>query len=241
MKTRKNVSTVVGMAAGLISGLLLVPGMAWAHCDTLDGPVVVTAKAALAKGDITPVLKWVQKDQEGEIREAFQKTLAVRIKGPEAKDLADMYFFETLVRIHRAGEGAPYTGLKPAGTETSPVVQGADKALETGSADRLVKMVTDAIAAGIRERFAKAAEAKKQADGSVGAGREFVEAYVEFVHYVEGIYDIAQGHAGPHGQAAEPAPAGHHAESSEGPHAQPQPEHGAPPRAMKLPHTSERG
>jgi hypothetical protein len=43
----------------------------------------------------------------------FTKTLAVRKQSKEAKELADMYFFETLVRIHCAGEGAPYTGLKP--------------------------------------------------------------------------------------------------------------------------------
>lgn len=215
MNTRKNVSTVMTLAAGLVGGLLLVPGVARAHCDTLDGPVVVAAKAALAKGDVTPVLKWVAKDQEGQIKEAFQKTLTVRAKGPEAKDLADMYFFETLVRIHRAGEGAPYTGLKPAGTEINPAVQAADKALETGSADRLVKMISDAVAAGIRERFSKVAEAGKYADSSVGAGREFVEAYVQFVHYVEGVHDLAQGHAGAHGQATEAAHAptgGHHAE-----------------------------
>src|SRR5690349_18148169 len=138
--TRKNVSTVTTLVAELVGGLLLVPDVARAHCDTLDGPVVMAAKAALAKGDVTPVLKWVAKDQEGPIKEAFQKTLTVRAKGPEAKDLADMYFFETLVRIHRAGQGAPYTGLKPAGAEINPAVQAVDKALETGSADRLVKM-----------------------------------------------------------------------------------------------------
>jgi hypothetical protein len=84
-----------------------------AHCDTLDGPVVQTARTALEKGDITPLLKWVRVEDEKEIKDAFEKTLAVRRKGAEAKELADMYFFETLVRIHRAGEGAPYTGLKP--------------------------------------------------------------------------------------------------------------------------------
>jgi hypothetical protein len=108
-------------AAVLLTGLwLIIPGIASAHCDTLDGPVVMTAKAALEKGDVTPVLKWVRKEDEKEIREQFKKTLTVRAKGPEAKELADMYFFETLVRIHRAGEGAPYTGLKSAGMVEPP-------------------------------------------------------------------------------------------------------------------------
>jgi hypothetical protein len=163
---------------------------ATAHCDTLDGPVIVDAKTALDKSDVTPVLKWVKPAAEKEIREAFQKTLAVRAKGAEAKELADRYFFETLVRVHRAGEGAPYTGLKPAG-EVEPPIAAADKALETGKVDDLVKDVTQTVADGIRERFAKAVTAKKHADHSVAAGREYVEAYVEFVHYVERLHNDA--------------------------------------------------
>jgi hypothetical protein len=185
---------------------LLVPGFARAHCDTMDGPVVKEARAALEKGDVTPVLKWVRKEDEAEIREMFSKTLAVRSKGPEARDLADMYFFETLVRLHRAGEGAPYMGLKPAGTDLGPAVSGADKALETGSADILVKMLTGEAAKGIQERLNHALEAKKHAGESVDSGRKFVEAYVEFVHYVERLDLDAKGQAAHHGgePAAEP-------------------------------------
>lgn len=95
----------------------------------MDGPVILAARAALEQKDITPVLKWVQKDDEGQIKAAFTRTLAVRAKGPEARDLADQFFFETLVRIHRAGEGAPYTGLKPAGTPVEPAIEAADKAI----------------------------------------------------------------------------------------------------------------
>jgi hypothetical protein len=173
-----------------------------AHCDTLDGPVIQAAKLALEKGDITPVLKWVKKPQEAELREAFKKTLDVRTKGPEAKELADRYFFETLVRVHRAGEGAPYTGLKPAGA-VEPTVAAADKALETGSADELANEIAQAVREGIQKRFAEASERKKHADASVEAGREFVEAYVQYVHYVEGIHNMAAKGAGHHGHAKE--------------------------------------
>ena len=86
----------------------------------MDGPVVLTAKTALDHKDVTPVLKWIKKNDEAEIKAAFAKTLAVRTKGPEARELADQFFFETFVRIHRAGEGAPFTGLKPAGTPLAP-------------------------------------------------------------------------------------------------------------------------
>jgi hypothetical protein len=186
-----------------------IPHNADAHCDTLDGPVIISAKAALEKNDVTPVLKWVRKAEEGEIRELFKKTVAVRAKGPEAKELADRYFFESLVRIHRAGEGAPYTGLKPAGT-VEPSVAAADKALESGSAESLVKMVSDAAAKGLRERFAHALETKKHADESVESGRKFVAAYVEFTHYVERLHAAAAGLSGHSAGPKKGEAEGHH-------------------------------
>lgn len=199
MRVRLNLIGMAVLTTICICIWLLVPGIAGAHCDTLAGPVVKAAKMALEKGDVTPVLKWVKKEHEAEIREALKKTLAVRSKGPEAKELADMYFFETLVRLHRAGEGAPYTGLKT-GEAVEPIIAEADRALESGSVDNLVKLVTDAVASGIRERFAHTSEAKKHADESVEAGREFVEAYVEFTHYVERLHLDAIGKAVHHGE-----------------------------------------
>jgi len=163
-----------------------------AHCDTLDGPVVETARQALAAGDVTPVLKWVSIGDEQLIRTAFQNTMEVRKLGGQARELADRYFFETLVRIHRAGEGAPYTGLKP-GAEIDPAIAMADKALESGSVDKLVSVLTDATAEGIRERFRRALETRKHADESVAAGREFVEAYVIFTHYLEELHASLKG------------------------------------------------
>jgi len=181
----------------LLLALLFIPSMAQAHCDTLDGPVVMAAKKAQEKGDVTSILKWVKKENEEEIRSLFKKTLAVRNKGPEAKELADMYFFETLVRIHRASEGAPYIGLSAGPVE--PIIAEADNALEKGSVDHLVRHVTDAVAKGIRQRFNNTLEKKKHAEESISFGREFVEAYVEFTHYVERLHLDAAGktaHAG---------------------------------------------
>ncbi len=177
--------------------------IAEAHCDTLDGPVVQAARQALEKGDITPILKWIKQDQEPEVRAAFQKALAVRGKGPEAKELADRYFFETLVRIHRAGEGAPYTGLSAGPPE--PIIRATDESLEKGSVDEVVKHVTEAVASGIRKRFAETAAKKKHADENVAAGRKFVESYVDFTHYVERLHLDAIGALG-HGSTSEGAP-----------------------------------
>jgi len=192
-----------------IVAALSVPGIAGAHCDTLAGPVVMDAKKALEKGDVTPVLKWVKKEHEGEIKEAFKKTLAARTQGKEAKELADMYFFETLVRIHRAGEGAPYTGLKPA-EEIEPIIVETDKALESGSVDNLIKKVSDVVSAGIRERFVHVRDTKKHSDESVEAGREFVEAYVEYTHYVERLYLDAGAQGSHHEESKKTGGEDHH-------------------------------
>lgn len=189
----------------IISAAVLLPRHAAAHCDTPDGPVVMAAKLALKTGDVTPVLKWVQPRDEAEIRSAFARTMKVRGLGPEAQDLADMHFFETLVRIHRAGEGEPYTGLKQAGTEVEPGIALADKALETGSADALIKQVTTEVANNIQRRFAAAHAASKHADNSTEAGRSYVAAYVEFIHYVERLHQTVSGvpaHAGHEVQTA---------------------------------------
>jgi hypothetical protein len=170
--------------------LALVPSRALAHCDTMNGPVIKDAQSAIAAGNVTPVLKWVRADKEPEIRETFQHTLAVRALGPAAQQLADRFFFETLVRIHREGEGAPYTGLKPAG-EVEPAIAAADRALETGAVDALVTLLTTEADHGIRERFARAAQASKRASESVERGREYVAAYVEFMHYAERLHNDA--------------------------------------------------
>lgn len=187
-------------AAFAVLAILIVPQQALAHCDALDGPVIVEARQALERGEITPLLKWVGAADEPEIRAAFEQTVKVRQLDPAARELADRYFFETLVRVHRAGEGAPYTGLKPAGT-VAPVVAMADRALEQGNVEEMAKKIAAHAEAGIRERFRHALETRKHADDSVAAGREAVAAYVTYVHYVEGIAGAV--HTAPHhGSAA---------------------------------------
>lgn len=193
MKTSQNSFKGILMALFILT-MLVIPRDALAHCDTLDGPVVADARIALAQGEVSPVLKWVSLENEKEILKAFEHTMAVRGLTPEAQELADRYFFETLVRVHRAGEGAPYTGLKAAGN-VEPVVAKADQALEHGSADKLISAISQHTQKGIHERFSHALETKKHAQESVTAGREFVEAYVNYVHYVEKIATVVHGTA----------------------------------------------
>jgi hypothetical protein len=161
---------------------------AYSHCDTLDGPVVKDARLALEKGDVTPALKWVKKEAEPEIRAAFQVALIERAKNKEAAERADTRFFEALVRAHRSAEGVPFTGLKPAGS-IELIVAETDKALELGYIDDLTAKMSQHLINEVKRRFEYALEKKKHMNESVDAGREYVEAYIEYVHYVEALHN----------------------------------------------------
>ncbi len=165
-----------------------------AHCDTREGPVVLAAQAALKKGDVTPVLKWVKAADEDAIRVAFNKTVVVRKQSKEAAELADMWFFETLVRIHRAGEGAPYTGLK-SGVPAEPGIAAADRALDSGKVDDVLAQTTVPLQAALTAKFERVRTPKSHADHSVAAGRAYVDAYIEYVHFAEHVAGLAIGDA----------------------------------------------
>jgi hypothetical protein len=132
--------------------------------------------------------------------------MEVRRLGGEAQSLADLYFFETLVRIHRAGEGAPYTGLKPAGRDLGPAIPAADAALRTGKLDPLARMLGREVEKGLKETFEAARKRSHAAPKDVAKGREYVASYVEYIHYVERLHEAARRPA--HGHFEEPA-AGH--------------------------------
>lgn len=166
---------------------------AWSHCDALDGPVVTDAKVALEAEDVTGVLKWIPEKDEREVKEAFKQTLVVRKHGAEAQALADRYFFETLVRLHREYEGASFTGLKPAGGSVHPAVARVDEALENGKGDALAKAVGHAVESSIQKQFSETLNARSAQDESVQAGREFVDRYVELVHYVKYLHEAVSG------------------------------------------------
>jgi uncharacterized protein DUF6448 len=171
--------------------LTLAPSLAMAHCDGMDGPVVKAAQKALETGNINPVLIWVQKNDEAEIQKAFAQTITVRKLSPESRNLADRYFFETLVRLHRAGEGEPYTGLKPAGRDLGPAIPAADKAIQDKNPEPLLKLINTASDKGLHEHFQRVLEKAGFKENDIEAGRAYVKAYVEFVQYAERIYEAA--------------------------------------------------
>ena len=193
-------------AIGLGNGGL---AMAWAlgHCDGLDGPVVTVARKSLETGNVNLVLPWVRTEDEGDIRKVFDQARSVRNLGAEARELADTHFFETLVRIHRAGEGAPFGGLQPAGRDLGPAVPAADRALEHGSVEQVERLLTAAIRDGVYKHFDAAMSHRKFDPDDVEAGRAYVEAYVPYVHYVERLWQAAQG--AEHAHANDQHHAGH--------------------------------
>jgi len=194
-------SSRVTWAAVAIALLGLTPARALAHCDGVDGPVVKAAQRALETRNPALVLIWVQEKDELEIQTAFEQTLAVRELSPQAKALADRFFFETLVRLHRAGEGAPFTGLKPVGRDLGPAIPAADEAVRVGSVEPVRQLLTDAMQHRLREEFAQVMSAQTFKADDLAAGRAYIKAYVEFIHFVERLYDSTM--QPPHGHFAE--------------------------------------
>lgn len=168
------------LLASIFSGTL------YAHCDTMDGPVVADAKKALSRNNVNYVLKWVSPEYENELTEAFSLVMKVRMLSADSKKLADQYFFETVVRLHRTGEGMSYTGIKPSGTPVDEKILAADRAIAAGNLSPLENIVPDDRKEELRERFKKVMDLKDFDVNDVMSGRQYIEAYVQFFHFAEG-------------------------------------------------------
>lgn len=165
------------------------------HCDSMDGPVVKVARRALDAGEVKLILPYVPKDGEAEVIQAFEKVLPLHRQANGAKQVADQYFFETVVRIHRAGEGAPFTGLKPAGLDVGPVIPVAEKAIETEVPDELEQLLVDIVRREVRKRFDHMMHLKKHDQEGVEAARAYVEAMLGLQVYSHQLYLCAKAEA----------------------------------------------
>ena len=192
--------------------LILSTNAAFAHCDTMEGPLIGDAKKAISQNNVNIVLKWIPEANETEIKDAFTQTMKVRILSSDAEKLADKSFFETLVRIHRQGEGVPFTGIKPIGTAIDPRVAAADKAIAAGNLSPVKGLIPEKDMPELTKRFEKAMSLKNFDVNDVKAGREYIEAYVQFFKFAEG--EVHEGHGDAH--AAEGTVCGH-LEGNEGP------------------------
>ncbi len=171
------------------------------HCDAMDGPVVKAAIKALEAGSVNLILPYVHKEGEAEVTQAFEKVLPQRGDGAAAREVAELYFFETVVRVHRAGEGAPYTGLKPAGLDVGPVIPVAGRAIETGSPDELADLLAGMVRGEVKARFDRVMRLKKDAGGSVDKARTYVGAMLGLQVWAHGLYKSMKSEA--HAAAAE--------------------------------------
>lgn len=196
MKTIKNLGRGFSKRVVLLlSGIILafaMPQMASAHCDSYDGPVIKDAMVALEQQNVELVLKWVEPKYEGVITDKFNQTLRLLGSNEEVNEVVRAHFLETLVRLHREGEGASFTGLKPMGSMTLMVGM-ADNSLEVNNIDVVADKVASHLVEVLKERFAKAFELSKTKDNSVEQGRAYVEAYVEYTHTMEALEHILHG------------------------------------------------
>jgi hypothetical protein len=192
------------VTAAMVAAALSIGSLdAQAHCDSVDGPVAKAAENALESGNINPVLAYAPASAEAEIRAAFEKSGKVRALGPDAQSLADQAFMETVIRLHRAGEGAFYTGLKPAGIDYGPVVPAADRAVETGDLTQLKTILSEEIEHALRERLERVRELQKaprepKTPAEVPAARERVSAELGFITFAESLRQGALGRGTEH-------------------------------------------
>lgn len=190
-----------GILALLFVGVLAVslgaPRPALAHCDSEQGPVAAAARQALEKKDVKLILPYVQRESETELTAAFKQALEVRKAGGSARELADRYFIETAIRLHREGEGAPYTGVTD---ETTPkAILIADQAMASGSLEETYGFLDQQIQKGIQEKYEAVVHAREEAEklGTVEAHRERAEAELMFEKYIYELYTVASA-AQPH-------------------------------------------
>ncbi|MGD9804334.1 MAG: DUF6448 family protein [Hyphomicrobiaceae bacterium] len=184
-------------ALGLFGLVALWPRHADAHCDTMDGPAVADGRKALTSGNLNHALKWIGPKAEPELREVFEKSLRARALGGDAAFVADRLFLESLIRLHRAGEGAGFNGLKPAGTAIAPVVIAADAAIASGRIDPLIGLVPEERLPELKRRLQAALAIKDFPVDDVSAGRRYIAAYVDFFTCAEGEkHDHGHGEEG---------------------------------------------
>lgn len=190
MKTLQQISNSfsrTGMILGLLFLLISIP--AFAHCDSYDGPVIKDAIKALEKENVNLVKKWIEPQQEAEIIKLFNKTVSLKNKDAEIYSIVEKHFFETLVRYHRETEGAPYTGLKPAGS-TEPIIQMADTSIASSNVKTLLNNLGNHIQKVITEKYEKVAALSTVKDHSVAEGRAYVAAYVDYTHTLEALEKV---------------------------------------------------
>lgn len=174
-----------------------------AHCDGVDGPVATAAQRAIETGNVNLALPYAPASAEEEITARFQEARRVRNRGRDARVLADRAFVETVVRLHRIGEGASYAGLRPAGMDYGPMIPAAEHALQSGDVAGVRAILLEEVDHGLAERLARvralrAVAVEPQDHAGVAAARERIGAELDFITYAEGLRQAVSGAAEHH-------------------------------------------
>ena len=201
----KDIPTSLTVLATLFAIGLLTPNQVFAHCDGMDGPVIKAAQKALEMGNGNLVLIWVQQQDEAEIKEAFQKTLAVRQLSPGGQGAGRSVFLRDAGPRPSGRRRRAYTGLKPAGRDLGPAIPAADQALEAGSAESLLRLLIGTVHDGVLGQFKEVMTKRQFEKDDVAAGQAYVSSYVAFIHYVERLYETAKNPASGHFPESEEA------------------------------------
>lgn len=196
MNKTMNKYGVRGLILGLVAAgmFLLAPVTADAHCDTMDGPAVKDAIKAMDSGNVNYALKWVQPKYEAEVSRAFRMSMKVKDINADTKNLAEQYFFEILLRDHRAGEGVAFDGVKPHGWPVDERVKAADQSIALGNLEPLKGLVEPDKWPELQRRFQKVMSLKDFDVNRVEEGREYIEAYVQFFKFAEGEDEHHESH-----------------------------------------------
>jgi hypothetical protein len=153
-----------------------------AERDLADEIVAQAARDALRTGDFTPIVIWVQKPQEQALHAAFRQTQAVRVLNREARELADEYFVDVAVRLHREAERDLFDG---------PARRAATRALAEHDGEIVVDVIVDRMRANLRARLRDVAQRRDFARGDVAGGRAYVASYTAFLRYAAALYAAA--------------------------------------------------
>ncbi len=115
--------------------------------------------------------------------------MKVRDINEEVRELADLYFYKTVVRVHRMSESVGYTGLKFEDFGPVEGIEAADKAIENKSFEEIFSHIKGKSEQEHVKHYYTDVQSKRNFDvNDVNAGREYVKLYVHFIHYAEGLF-----------------------------------------------------
>lgn len=121
---------------------------------------------------MTRVLPYVPAEAEAEVSAAYDRTVKARVQGEEAREVADPWLFETVVRLHRAGEGPRTRGSSSPGrpTPTPTAMARARRTLDRVDVEEAVVLVVSAWSSSVTRRCRGGGGG--EAAGASGVGAE---------------------------------------------------------------------